>query len=206
MKKYPYKCKNDNRICDYGCEKKANWRLKNGKCCCSENHASCPGVKTGPSPDKNYFWSKEEFINAWKNGDSITNVAQTLYDEKVNGGRKYRRIKSYAENLGLNTDKKKNQLKAFGSGPRPDRRKNLNKILSSKHSDYPTNRLKERLFESGKKQKRCEKCKIKNWEGENAPLELHHINGNPKDHRLKNLKILCPNCHALTDNYRGKNK
>lgn len=37
------------------------------------------------------------------------------------------------------------------------------------------------------------------------PLELHHINGVHSDNRIENLQLLCPNCHALTDNYRGKN-
>lgn len=36
------------------------------------------------------------------------------------------------------------------------------------------------------------------------PLELHHINGVHNDNRLENLQILCPNCHAFTDNYSGK--
>ena len=37
------------------------------------------------------------------------------------------------------------------------------------------------------------------------PLEVHHINGNNKDNDPLNLMLLCPNCHALTDSYRGKN-
>ena len=32
-------------------------------------------------------------------------------------------------------------------------------------------------------------------------FQLHHINGNPKDDRLENLQILCPNCHSQTDSY-----
>ena len=35
---------------------------------------------------------------------------------------------------------------------------------------------------------------------------MHHINGINTDNRLENLQLLCPNCHALTDNYRGKNQ
>lgn len=43
------------------------------------------------------------------------------------------------------------------------------------------------------------------WMGEPIALELHHINGVKDDLRIENLQILCPNCHAFTDNYRGRN-
>jgi RecJ-like exonuclease len=40
--------------------------------------------------------------------------------------------------------------------------------------------------------------------GEEIPLELHHIDGNHFNNDLSNLMVLCPNCHAKTDSYRGK--
>lgn len=43
------------------------------------------------------------------------------------------------------------------------------------------------------------------WMGEPIALELHHVNGVKDDLRIENLQILCPNCHAFTDNYRGRN-
>ena len=33
-----------------------------------------------------------------------------------------------------------------------------------------------------------------------------HINGDHTDNRLENLRILCPNCHALTDTWCGRNE
>jgi len=49
-------------------------------------------------------------------------------------------------------------------------------------------------------------CKQITWLEKDIPLELHHIDGDHSNNELSNLTLLCPNCHALTDNYRGKNK
>ena len=53
---------------------------------------------------------------------------------------------------------------------------------------------------------KCYNCNLTNWLGFNIPLELEHINGDNRDNRIENLILLCPNCHALTPTYRGKNK
>lgn len=72
-------------------------------------------------------------------------------------------------------------------------------------SSYQSYKLKRKLIESGVKEERCERCQNTLWNGDKIPLELHHINGNRKDHRLENLLLLCPNCHAQTKTYRAKN-
>jgi len=83
---------------------------------------------------------------------------------------------------------------------------NKGKILGSKHkieyylkknSTINSDTLKKRLFKEGIKQKKCENCGITKWKGLPAPLELDHINNDHWDNRLKNLKILCPNCHSI---------
>ena len=50
----------------------------------------------------------------------------------------------------------------------------------------------------------CDCCGLSEWLGHPIPLEIHHVNGNNTDNRLDNLQLLCPNCHALTNNYRGR--
>ncbi|MBV9957938.1 MAG: HNH endonuclease [Acidobacteria bacterium] len=62
-------------------------------------------------------------------------------------------------------------------------------------------RLKPRLIEEGLKQARCELCLRRTWRGQLIPLDLHHKNGDPKDNRLENLELLCPNCHRMTENW-----
>ena len=52
---------------------------------------------------------------------------------------------------------------------------------------------------------RCEKCGQEQWLGQPIPLEVHHEDGDSLNNEMSNLKLFCPNCHALTDNYRGKN-
>jgi hypothetical protein len=71
----------------------------------------------------------------------------------------------------------------------------------------PTNRshLKSRLFTTGLKENRCERCGIAEWRGKALAMALHHINGNRRDNRLQNLSLLCPNCHSQTPNFSGRN-
>ncbi len=53
---------------------------------------------------------------------------------------------------------------------------------------------------------RCSECEIEEWRGKKLTLEVDHIDGNPRNNILSNLRLLCPNCHSTTDTWRGRNK
>jgi transposase-like protein len=74
-------------------------------------------------------------------------------------------------------------------------------------STYHRGHLKRRLLEEGVKRPRCEMCgQGELWRGRRMSMVLDHINGVHDDHRLENLRILCPNCNATLDTHCGRHK
>ncbi len=71
--------------------------------------------------------------------------------------------------------------------------------------DIQSNKVRKKLLEEGYKQYKCENCGLSEWLNQPIPLELHHKDGNRHNNTIENFVLLCPNCHALTDSYRGKN-
>lgn len=78
-------------------------------------------------------------------------------------------------------------------------------ILEGKHPQYQSNKLRIRLLEEKIFEYKCYTCNNIEWLSKPIPLELEHIDGNCTNHLLDNLTIICPNCHAFTETYRGKN-
>jgi hypothetical protein len=51
---------------------------------------------------------------------------------------------------------------------------------------------------------KCQECNLTIWNGFTIPLEVHHKDGNSDNNTEENLCLLCPNCHALTDNFKAR--
>lgn len=76
-----------------------------------------------------------------------------------------------------------------------------------KNSNYNIRGRKKELFEKGILKEECYSCGIgPKWNGKIIALQFDHINGDHKDNRVENLRILCPNCHSQTETYSGRNQ
>lgn len=82
----------------------------------------------------------------------------------------------------------------------------LDEILLGNHPSFQTNKLKRRLLKEKVLENRCWECGIFEWNGTILILELDHIDGNSRNHRIENLRLLCPNCHSQTNTFRAKNR
>ncbi len=94
---------------------------------------------------------------------------------------------------------------AWNKGKKLPARQPIESYLNNK-VPIQSYKLKNRLLKEGIFKPVCSRCAGNYWLDQPIPLELDHINGNNKDNSLNNLRLLCPNCHALTPNYRSKNR
>ena len=151
-------------------------------------------------------YSREAFTEAWLSSSSIAQVAKKLGCNTTGGG--YVTLKMAARELGLDDSHMTGQGWNIGwqSNPSKERVIALSDILVE-NSTYTTIwRLKRRLLSEGILEYRCYLCGLTEWNGKPIMLQLDHINGVHLDHRIENLRLLCPNCHSQTETFAGRNK
>ncbi len=85
-----------------------------------------------------------------------------------------------------------------------DKASTLHQILVE-DSSYSRTHLKTRLLQEGILVNKCSICGGEPvWQGTKLVLVLDHINGRPKDHRLENLRMVCPNCNSQLSTFAGR--
>ena len=151
-------------------------------------------------------WSDDDLRAAVADNMSYAAVLRALGYTPSGGMHRY--IRSCINELGVDTSHFHGQAwsrgRRFGPGSRPVTP--LEDILVRNSTYRSTASLRKRLIKAGLKQNRCELCGLSEWMGQPLPLALDHINGDPTDNRLENLRIVCPNCHALTDTWCARNR
>lgn len=154
------------------------------------------------------FSAKEELEIIIKESVSLREVL-TKANLNNKGGASYLKLKKFIKENNINTD----HFLGMGHSKTINNLNEYNKItkipienILVENSTYQTSKLSKRLREEKLLEYKCSKCSLGNeWNSQPLTLHVDHINGVHNDHRLHNLRFLCPNCHSQTSTYCGRN-
>jgi transposase-like protein len=156
-----------------------------------------PGSALG-SPQRMRGWTAADLEKAVRESTSVSEVSRRL-GYSPNGG-VHRMIVSHIRSADLDTSHFLGQR--WARGRTLDRKVTPLEEILVQGSGYRSNsHLRRRLLKARLLEAECSGCGLTSWHGRPLPLHLDHINGDHTDNRLENLRILCPNCHAITDTW-----
>lgn len=146
-------------------------------------------------------YSNDDLRSAVVDNVSIAGVLRQLGLRPIGGN--YRTITRLIKELDIDISHFTGQGWNVGLEFKPNKNMDDSEIFVQDSPYKCSWRLRER-YKKATGFSSCHNCGLSEWMGQDIPLEIHHINGNNTDNRLENLVLLCPNCHALTNNYRGR--
>lgn len=152
-------------------------------------------------------WTREVLAEAVADSTSVYDVLRRLGVELVGGQHAHisRRIKAFGIDTSHFTTSRWTEQMRHNQRRRPPE-----EILVQDTSTHPrrerSSTLRRAMLEVGVVE-RCALCGTEAvWRGEPLPLEVDHSDGDWRNNRIENLRLLCPNCHSTTDTYRGRGK
>ncbi|MEJ8644143.1 HNH endonuclease signature motif containing protein [Streptomyces sp. MS1.HAVA.3] len=162
------------------------------------------GVDVSHFEPEGVKWTREILAEAVAASTTMCEVLQRLGLEVVGGHHTHisRRVKAF----GIDTS----HFKLPSPAGRPKVRRTPEAILVMQDGPHARRvqgeQLKRALVSLGTPEQ-CRLCGIApTWQGYPLPLEVDHIDGDWRNNRPENLRLLCPNCHSTTDTYRGRAK
>jgi len=144
-------------------------------------------------------WSEESVTNAIKNSKIRSEALRIL---NANNHSYYRTLEFYIKKYNINTShfltgKEKSQYIGLKLN---HKKKELNS-----HCRLDGKTLKKILVRDYNVIYECSICKLNSWLDKPISLQIDHIDGNPFNNTIENLRLLCPNCHSQTPTFAGKN-
>ena len=145
-------------------------------------------------------WSDQLLIEELRKAQTISDILRGL-GLAVRPGN-YGTVKKRIRLLGLDT--------SHLNGKRPARggiRRFSNEEVFVINSTYTRHGIKKRIIEQGLIDYMCAACGLRNvWKKKKLVLVLDHINGDPVDNRIENLRFLCPNCNSQGETFCNKKR
>ena len=149
-------------------------------------------------------WPDEQVQAACHEARSVAQVMERLgLDPRRKLGR--RDVERRMLEVGVDPMSLPGQGWARATSVAPRYRKPLAELLVAGKAISSTHNLKRRLVAEGVFDWRCTLCGVEEWRDQPLSLQLDHMNGDRRDNRLENLRLLCPNCHSQTETFAGRN-
>lgn len=150
-------------------------------------------IKIIRTPKRKY--SDEQILEASKNARSVTEIMRKI--GMCPTGYAHNRFKHRLRNLGVDVDSMPGA--AWNAGLKSSPKRSTKEYLKLDGPFISTSKLRQKLINDGILKNRCDECDLgPEWNNKPLSMQLEHINGNRRDNRLNNLRILCPNCHTQT--------
>lgn len=148
-----------------------------------------------------YFYDKYKFIKIVKDSKSIAQVIHRT--GRATNGSSYKWVKNEVERLKLDISHWTGQ----SHGTSSNKPQSWPEILVENSSFRINGRTKARLIKDLILNNTCYICKISpEWMGKPLVLRIDHINGIRNDHRVDNLRLVCPNCDSQLPTFCGRNQ
>lgn len=147
--------------------------------------------------NRNRTWTVDQLRDAVKSSISMNETLRRLKLSTSPGN--HANISKWVREYGFDTTHFKG--KSHGTSKPREYRPDADYLV--KDGPYITSsKLRSKLLKSGVLPPVCVNCGLgPQWCDRPLTLQLDHINGNPTDNRIQNLRLLCPNCHTQTTTF-----
>ncbi len=150
-------------------------------------------------------YSDSDFIEAVKTSLSIREALNKL--SLVASGSAYYIFHSRVKKLGIDTSHFTGQGHLKNKTHGWSKKISLEDLLIANSDRILKSQFKKRLIKEHYLENKCTECFLtETWNGKPIVLQIDHINGDHFDHRIENLRLLCPNCHSQTETFCSRNK
>lgn len=156
---------------------------------------------------RKYDWSKEKVEKAAKEANCWFDCLEILGIPKE--GYNYRTLQNKVNVYGIDVSHFNYNYAKTHNGKHYEKR-NCNRsdqeIFSYGAKIKISSLKKEYISRVLHGEAKCEICGIKDWNGKPLVFQIHHVDGNHRNHVVDNLQLLCPNCHSQTENFSNKKR
>lgn len=149
-------------------------------------------------------YTKDVLEPVVKRNFSLKGVLKDLGICQTGGSSNY--IRNLIDSFGIDRKHFKSKQKFSENNGMFKNGKTLKEIMVE-NSTYSRTHLKTKILKERLIENKCQICgQLPEWKGKPMVLILDHINGVYDDHRLENLRMVCPNCNSQLDTYCRGNK